>query len=150
MRPTLSLVCVCALLTAGIFLGPACSNRPISRIDSNRAVYESWPVDVQQAVYNGKAINGMTTEQVEMALGKPTEITSRSGKDGSTEEVWVYKKSSGKMPSILPNVSVGTNIGGVGVSTGGMGGGRGRGSSRNEDEDQDIIFKNGVVVRGSL
>lgn len=121
----------------------------MSRIDANRSVYESWPVDMQQAVLNKRAIPGMTPEMVEMALGKPTETTSRTAKDGGLEEVWSYKKSSMQLPSLLGNtgVSVGGNVGGVGVSTGTSGR---RGSRAPEDaDDQDIVFKNGIVVRGT-
>ena len=41
------------LLTAGLLAG--CSTSPISRIDSNRSAYESWPIEVQEAVLNGQA-----------------------------------------------------------------------------------------------
>lgn len=143
----LSLLCATAL-AIGSLLSSGCSTSPLSRIDSKRAVYESWPVDVQDAVYHGKAIPGMTPEQVEMAMGKPTEITSRGGKDGSSEDVWVYKKSSAHLPSVLPNVSVGTSVGGVGVGTS-TGGRRGSRGGRDDDEDQEIVFRNGVVLRGS-
>jgi hypothetical protein len=109
---------------------------------------------MQEAVHSGRVIPGMTPEMVEMALGKPSQIDSRSGKDGP-EDIWVYKKSSGQMPSILrnANIGIGTNIGGVGVGTSvPVGGGRGgRGGSRApvDAEDQEIVFKNGVVIRGT-
>ena len=57
------------------------------RIDANRDVYEQWPIEMRQAVLDGKAEEGMTPEMIEMALGKPTEITSRNGGD----EVWIYR-----------------------------------------------------------
>jgi hypothetical protein len=121
----------------------------MSRIDSNRAAYESWPIEMQEAVLHQRAVAGMTPEMVEMALGKPAEIQSRAGKDGP-EDVWIYKKSSMQLPSILQNtgVSVGTNIGGVGVSSGTSG--RRGGSRASEDpENQEIVFRNGIVLRGS-
>ena len=126
----------------------ACSSTPLSRIDSNRATYESWPIDVQEAVYHQRVIAGMTPAQVEMALGKPSSVDSRTGKDG-LEEIWIYKKSSGRMPGILENTSIGLggSIGGVGVGTSAP---LGRGRSRAGDiDDQEIVFKNGVVIRGS-
>jgi hypothetical protein len=137
-------------LALGLALA-ACSSSPMSRIDSNRAVYESWPVEMQEAVHNGRAVPGMTPEMVEMALGKPTSVDSRSAKDG-TEEIWVYKKSSGQMPAILrnANIGIGTNIGGVGVGTNmPVGGSRGGSRAPVDSEDQEIVFKNGVVTRGS-
>jgi hypothetical protein len=135
-RLTLSL----ALLAAGAL--SACSTSPMSRIDSNRARYESWPLDVQEAVLNGEARKGMTPEQVEMALGKPTQVVSRSARAGE-DEVWVYRKSAvGSTLLNNPGVSVGTGIGGVNVGTG-IGGGGGR----QTPEEQEVVFGNGVVVR---
>lgn len=137
------------MIAALLGLAACSSPSPLSRIDSNRAVYESWPIDVQEAVYRGQAIPGMTPQQVEMAMGKPTSIDSRTGKDGAAEDIWVYKKSSARMPSILENttIGVGTSVGGVGVGSS-MPVGRGR-SRPVDDESQEIIFKNGVVTRRS-
>ena len=120
----------------------ACSTSPISRIDSNRDAYDTWPVEVKEAVLNQQAIPGMTPEQVEMALGKPTQVISRAGKSG-VDEVWIYRKGGGGS-SLLKNtgLSVGTNIGGVGIGTG-MGG-SGRSSVKDE---QEVVFREGVVVR---
>lgn len=133
---------------AALLLLAGCASSPVSRIDANRAVYESWPVDVQEAVLNQRAIPGMTPPMVEMALGKPTEIQSRSGKD-SFDDVWIYRKSSARLPSILENanVSVGTNVGGVGVGTSSPIGRRN--STRPGDEGQEVVFRNGTVLRGS-
>jgi len=119
----------------------ACSTSPLSRIDSNRARYETWPLEVQQAVLNGEARKGMTPEQVEMALGKPTEVVTRGVKAGE-DEIWVYRKSN-VGSSLLNNtgVSVGGGIGGVNVGTG-MGGGR-----RQSSDEHEVVFANGVVVR---
>lgn len=131
-----SIIVGCALLSA-------CSSSPISRIDANRGRYESWPVEVQEAVLNGRAIKGMTKEQVEMALGKPTEVVSRSAKAGE-DEVWVYRKGGGGLSSVLGNsgVSVGGGVGGVGVGVGGLGGG-----GRQTPEETEVVFANGVVIR---
>ena len=138
-----------ALILAALL--PACSSSPLSRIDANRATYESWPIEVQEAVLSQRAIPGMTAPQVEMAMGKPTSVDSRSGKDGS-EEIWVYKKSSAQLPAILrnANIGIGTSIGGVGVGSS-VPIGRSRGGTRApvDDESQEIVFQNGVVIRGS-
>jgi hypothetical protein len=130
--PFLCLVFVLALT--------GCSSSPVSRIDSNRARYESWPIEVQEAVLAGEARKGMTPEQVEMAMGQPTEKTYRG-----TDEIWVYRKGGGLGSGLLNStgVSVGTSIGGVGVGTG-MGGGR-----RNVTEEEEVVFVNGVVTRSS-
>lgn len=120
----------------------ACSTSPLSRIDSNRARYESWPIEVQEAVMNGEAKKGMMPEQVQMALGKPTQVISRSA-NGGEDEVWVYRKG-GSGSSLLNStgLSIGGGMGGVNVG-GGMGGGR---RPSNADE-QEVVFGNGVVVR---
>lgn len=139
---------VAALLVALWAVG--CSTSPLSRIDAKRSVYESWPIDIQDAVYHGKVLVGMTAEMVEMALGKPTEVTPRGG----DEEIWSYKKSSGDPSSLLgggggggsTGVSIGGGIGGVGIGTSTR---RGRSATPSDAEDQDITFKNGVVTRVS-
>ena len=127
------------VLSAASALLAACSSSPLSRIDSNRAVYETWPLEVQEAVLNGEVKKGMTREQVEMALGKPSQIVSRSVND----EVWVYRKS-GAGSSLLNNsgLSVGAGLGGVSLGTGR------RGSSRPTSSDErEVVFEKGVVVR---
>jgi hypothetical protein len=125
-----------ALLLAG------CTASPISRIDRDRSTYESWPLEVQEAVVAGRAEKGMTRAQVEMALGKPTEIVARGGP--GDDEVWVYRKGGALGSGLLSNtnVSLGGSVGGVGVGTG-MGGGR----SRPVSEDREVVFVNGVVSR---
>lgn len=133
------------LLLAGWLLAlAACSNSPMSRIDANRGKYDSWPIEVRQAILNGEAVKGMTPEQVEMALGKPSEVVTRSapGKGGD-DEVWVYRKSSG-LGGALRNTGIS-----VGGGTGGMGGGiststGGRGET---PEESEVVFRNGVVSR---
>lgn len=114
-----------------------CTASPMSRIDAGRAQYESWPLDVQEAVLSGQAKPGMTPEMVEMALGKPSEIVNRG-----SDEVWVYRKSSG-LGNALGNsgISLGTAVGPVAVGTGSV---RRRPSNADETE---VVFKNGIVSR---
>src|ERR1041385_5861036 len=145
MRPTRASMFKPAFISALAIacLLPACSSSPISRIDENRGKYESWPIEVQEAVLAGEARKGMTREQVEMAMGKPTQVVTRSA-DGD-EEVWVYRKSA-VGSNILNNtgVSVGTGIGSMGgVSVGtGLGGG-----GRQTAEESEVVFSKGVVIR---
>ncbi|MEO7796742.1 MAG: hypothetical protein ABIY47_03335 [Opitutaceae bacterium] len=131
------------VLVAGISLLAACSTSPLSRIDSNRALYESWPLEVQEAVLSGHVKQGMTAEMVQMSVGKPTQVINRSVQPGD-DEVWVYRKGGGG-GSLLKNtgISIGGGVGGVGVSTGtSMGGGGG-----SAEEEHEVVFQNGVVVR---
>ena len=129
---------------AGSLLLAACSSSPMSRVDANRAVYESWPLEVQEAVSSGRVIKGMTPEQVEMALGKPSQVVTRSGRSGD-DEVWIYR-TGGSGSSLLnnTNISLGGGLGGVGIDSGpiGIGGGR----NRSVDE-QEVVFERGVVIR---
>jgi hypothetical protein len=114
----------------------------MSRIDQGRGTYESWPLEVREAVLAGEARKGMTKEQVEMALGRPTQVVARS----LDEEIWVYRKGEGLGSALLNNtgLSVGTGIGLGGVSVGtGMGGGR----ARRTPDEQEVVFVNGVVTR---
>ena len=125
-----------------LFLLAACATSPLSRIDSNRALYESWPLEVQEAVLNGQVKQGMTPEMVQMSVGKPTQVINRSVQAGD-DEIWVYRKGGGGN-SILRNtgVSIGGGVGGVGVSTGTTMGGGGA-----VEEEHEVVFQKGVVVR---
>ena len=131
-----------ALIALALSFWTGCSSSPMSRIDSNRALYESWPVEMQSAVLEGRVVKDMTPEMVRMAVGEPTRIEPRSGST-TNEETWIYEKGGGlNLPR--PNISLGGAIGGVGVTTGG-GGGR----SRSTPEEQDVVFQNGVVIRAN-
>src|SRR5262245_15911456 len=143
LRPSLALLAV--LLAAG------CSSSPMSRIDANRALYESWPFEIQEAILNGQVLVGMNHEQVEMVLGKPSEVMSRQGKKGE-EEVWTYKKTvNSGLGSVLQNtnISMGGSMGGVMVGGPIMGTGTGSGISTPppETDEQDVVLHNGQVIR---
>ena len=120
-----------------------CSTSPMFRIDANRALYESWPLEIQSAVLEGKAVNGMTPAMVRMALGEPTRIMPNAGYEKG-EETWTYEKSGGSGAS-LPNVGIGGSVGGVGISRGRRGGGGSRATSGTEEVQ--VIFQKGVVSR---
>ena len=82
------------LLAAGGIAG--CSSPQMSRIDSDRELYESWPLEIRQAVLDGKAEPGMTPDMVRMSLGKPTEVVTRAGAPNSgSDEIWIYRKGGG-------------------------------------------------------
>src|ERR1044071_5632820 len=134
-------------MLAVVALLAGCSSSPISRIDANRAAYESWPIEIQDAVLNGHVKPGMTPEQVIMSVGKPTEKVQRSVQAGD-DEVWVYRKG-GTGGALLSNtnVSLGGSIGGVGVSgsPGSLGGG-----SAPDPEEHEVVFRDGVVSRSDF
>src|SRR5437899_2838947 len=84
-----SLQLCAALAIAGLAAG--CGSSPqMSRIDRNRDIYETWPLEIRQAVLDGKAEPGMTPEMVKVALGEPSEITRKSDDPGA-DEVWIYR-----------------------------------------------------------
>lgn len=121
----------------------------MSRIDANRALYDSFPFDMQSAILDGKAVKGMTPDMVRMALGNPTRVEPRPGST-TGEETWIYEKS-GSSSGRRPTTSVGGGIGGIGVSSGRRGGGGrgGGGSARpaSNAEQTQVVFQNGVVTR---
>jgi hypothetical protein len=131
----------CLAFAPALFFLAACTTSPLSRIDSNRALYESWPLDVQEAVLNGQVKPGMTAEMVTMSVGKPTEVITRSVQSGQ-DEVWVYRKGGG---SGLSNtgISLGGGVGGVSI-----GGSTGGGSSY--EEEHEVVFRDGVVARSDF
>lgn len=76
-----------ALLASGFLAG--CASSQMNRIDANRELYESWPIEIRQAVLDGKVEPGMTPEMVRVAWGKPTEVVVQGS---SGDEIWVYKR----------------------------------------------------------
>jgi len=111
-----------ALLAAGMVAGCGTSSQ-MKRIDANRDVYETWPLEVRQAVLDGNAVPGMTPDMVRVALGEPTEVQTRSGPANSgTDEIWIYRTGGNEgTPPMIVGGAPGT-MGGMG-GIGGMGGG---------------------------
>lgn len=126
-------------LVSAVWFFAACSTSPLSRIDSNRALYESWPIEIQEAVLNKQVKVGMTPEMVQMAVGKPTEVVTRSVQSHD-DEVWVYRTGGGG-GGLLSGVSIGGGAGGVSV------GGSSSGGSSSYPEEHEVVFRNGVVAR---
>jgi hypothetical protein len=111
------------LMAGGVAAG--CGTPQINRIDRNRDVYESWPIDTKQAVLDGKVEPGMTPDMVRVAWGEPSEKVSSSS--GSGEEIWVYRKP-GEDPTMMGPMYPGVGMGGMYPGGGiGMGGGPGIG-----------------------
>ncbi|MDB6170220.1 MAG: hypothetical protein JWM88_3084 [Verrucomicrobia bacterium] len=136
------------LFSAGSLLFAGCASTTSSRVDANRAAYESWPFEVQQAVLSNKVLVGMTPEMVQTSLGKPTEVVSRSSNSGE-DEIWVYRKGGSGPDLGSSSVSMGGGIGVGGVSVGGSTSGTPRSSSK-EAEEKEVVFRNGVVARSDF
>lgn len=155
------------LLAGGLSLlagceSPTSPNAIMDRVDANRDVYESWPIEIKDAVLSGQVLRGMTPDMVYVARGNPSERIDR----GNGDEIWVYRigGGGGGGGGILPRgttVSVGT--GGSGGYPGsypgtypGSGSGvymppivLGGGSSAPEPViEEQVVFRNGRVTHG--
>lgn len=117
-RQSFSVVGLCAL---GVVVSAGgCASSQMSRIDRNRDIYETWPIEVRQAVLDGKVEPGMNTDMVRVAWGSPSEVTTSPAGD----EIWVYSKGGDPGSVYYPGGSVGMGGSGVGMggSSIGMGG----------------------------
>lgn len=148
---------VFALLVSVGFLA-GCASPQMSRIDRNRALYESWDLDTKQAVLDGRVETGMTPDMVEMAWGKPSEVVTHPH-----QEIWVYRKAvddgvplggpvmSGSMGgSSLGGMSVAAGRGGssVGMAGSGMGGTLPPPAPAPMlTVEKEVVFRDGVVYR---
>ncbi len=111
------------LLVAAAGLAAGCSSSQMNRIDRNRAIYETWPLEVRQAVLDGKVEPGMNPDMVRVAWGEPSEVSISPAGD----EIWVYARGGDPGSVIYPG---GTGMGGMGVGSSGIGmGGTGIGIS---------------------
>ena len=100
-------------------LAAGCGSSQMSRIDRNRELYETWPIDTRQAVLEGRVEPGMTPEMVRVAWGEPSEIVVQSA---SGDEIWVYQKGGSPGGPIMTGGMGSTSMGGVGVGIGSGGG----------------------------
>lgn len=135
-------------MTGGLLAG--CASSQMSRIDANRDLYESWPLDVKQAVLDGKVEVGMTPEMVEVSWGKPAEKVAGNMGD---EEVWIYRRggSDGSMmPVGGPMVGMGGGLGGIGIQTGAGGTAIGTTSGIGIGGGSGIGMGSGVGIGGGM
>ncbi len=111
---TFNMTLWCALVVGG-----GCSSSQMSRIDRNREIYETWPLEVRQAVLDAKIEPGMNPDMVRVAWGEPSEISVSPAGD----EIWVYSKGGDPGSVIYPGSSGMGNVGmgGSGVGMGGPG-----------------------------
>jgi hypothetical protein len=110
---------VVLLLAAGISGG--CASSQMSRIDRNRDIYETWPIETRQAVLDGKVEAGMNPDMVRVAWGEPSEVAVSPAGD----EIWVYSKGGDPGSVYYPGggLGAGSNVGmgGTGIGMGGPG-----------------------------
>jgi hypothetical protein len=111
--PPFNMSLLCALVLAA-----GCSSSQMSRIDRNRDIYETWPLEVRQAVLDGKVEAGMNPDMVRVAWGEPSEISVSPAGD----EIWVYTKGGDPGSVIYPGgSSVGMGGSGIGMGSTGTG-----------------------------
>jgi hypothetical protein len=116
--PMKSFFSVCIAFTLLALAG--CSTTA-SRIAKNETAFSEWPAAVQEKVRAGKIDLGFTPEQVRVALGEPSRVSTRTNNDG-TSEVWAYRA---KEPRFSFGIGLGSSRGrtgyggGVNVGTGG-------------------------------
>jgi hypothetical protein len=90
----------------------------MNRIDRNRDIYETWPIETRQAVLDGKVEPGMNTDMVRVAWGNPSEVTTSPAGD----EIWVYSKGGDPGSVYYPGGGASYPAGGYPGSGIGMGG----------------------------
>jgi hypothetical protein len=111
------------ILLSALLAGAGCSSSQMSRIDRNRDIYETWPLEIRQAVLDGKVEPGMNPDMVRVAWGEPSEVSVSPAGD----EIWVYAKGGDPGGVIYPGS---TGMGGSGMGIGGGGTGIGISTGR--------------------
>ncbi len=115
---------ISAAALAALLAGAGCASSQMNRIDRNRDIYETWPIETRQAVLDGKVEPGMNADMVRVAWGEPTEVTTSPAGD----EIWIFSKGGdpgGMMGAGGPSYPGGMYPGGAtypGGGSGGMGG----------------------------
>jgi hypothetical protein len=117
---SIAVVWLCAL--GAVLMTGGCASSQMSRIDRNRAIYETWPLEVRQAVLDGKVEPGMDADMVRVSWGEPTQISATPAGD----EIWIYAKGGDPGSVIYPGGSAGMGgstigMGGSGIGVGGSG-----------------------------
>jgi hypothetical protein len=125
-----------SIFTTLLLLVASCASVD-SRVSDHQAAFDTWPADVQEKVRAGKVEMGFTQEMVEVALGKPDRVSSRTTDRGQAD-VWIYHESA-------PKFSVGLGFGSSRGSTG-MGAGVRVGDDFRDDENMRVVFEGGKVT----
>src|SRR4051812_8495144 len=112
-----------------------------SRIEKNRAAFNTWPAPVQDKIVNGQIDVGFTADQVRVALGEPDRVWTRTTADG-TSQVWSYRDRGPRF-----SFGVGMGMGSLGRHGGSFGGiGIGSGTGYRDDEKMGVVLdSNGRV-----
>ena len=80
------------LLAAGLALFCGCATSSIEKRRAQRAeAYAALSPEARAQVDRGEIVEGMGTNAVFIAWGRPTKTTTRSGNDGREVEWWYYR-----------------------------------------------------------
>ena len=80
------------LLAGGLALLCGCATSSIEQRRAQRAeAYAALSPEARAQVDRGEIADGMSTNAVFIAWGRPTKITTRSGNDGKEIEWWYYR-----------------------------------------------------------
>lgn len=130
-----------ALLCVGLVVGWAGCASVDSRIRKGQADFDRWPAGVQAAIREQRVEVGFTPPQVEMALGRPSRVYTRTTAAGE-EEIWAYYDRK-------PGFSFGMAMGSGGYS--GVGGGVIYDQRYDSlDDATRVVFKDGHVTTVEL
>ncbi|MEO6003457.1 MAG: hypothetical protein ABIZ04_01845 [Opitutus sp.] len=108
-----------------------------SRVKDHQSAFSSWPPAIQENVRAGKVDIGYTQEMVEVALGKPDRLASRTTDHGQSD-VWIYFDKG-------PHFSIGLGFG-SGNRSSAVGGGVTVGDDFRDDEKLRVVFEGGRVT----
>jgi hypothetical protein len=109
-----------------------------SRISSNQAEFDTYPVEVKSAIRRGEILLGFTPNQVRMSWGSPSN-TAREISETEGERIqWRYRSSS-------PTMSFGVGVGSGGRHRTGAGVGMST-SSSDQGYEKIAIFAEDRVV----
>lgn len=114
------------LFAVGMVAG--CASGQMNRIDRNRDIYETWPLETKQAVLDGKVEPGMNPDMVRVAWGEPSEVAISPAGD----EIWVYSSGGNPGSVYYPGGGMGgsnVGMGGIGMGGPGIGISTGRGGT---------------------
>jgi hypothetical protein len=73
-----------------------------SKKSASQNYVETLPEPIKKAIHEQRAVEGMSREQVMLALGRPRN-KSRENKDGDEIEDWIYGEPPGKVTFVTFN-----------------------------------------------
>jgi len=125
-------------LAVAVVAASGCSSFPTDRIAAHQADYNRWSPEVQAQIRAGQVGAGFSAEQVQIALGDPSEKTQAGG-PGLLSEVWVYHRHA-------PRFSFGVGGGGFSGNAAVGGSASVNGLKLGRDVDGRVVFVNGRVT----